>query len=230
MDKKSLKSFVNIDLYKSLKALSHIPMKTLFDIDVEGLENIPKQGPVIIAANHRSFIDSIFLPLIIDRKVTFVAKAEYFDSIKTRWFFKATGQIPIRRDSTSSGAGALLSAKDILEKGEIFGIYPEGSRTRDGFLHKGHTGVARLALETNATLIPIGLIGTEHVQATDEKVPRFLKNVKVNIGKPINYEKYKNVSNARTAYRNLTDELMYEIFLLCGYGYVDTYVKNANVN
>ncbi len=200
-------------------------MKGLFNTEVTGLENIPETGPVIIASNHRSFIDSIFLPYVIPRKLTFVAKAEYFDSIKTRWFFKATGQIPLRRDSSSSGAGALLSAKDVLEAGEVFGIYPEGSRTRDGFLHRGHTGVARLALDTNAALIPVGLIGTEHVQSTDEKLPRFGKKVEVHIGKPINVDKYRDESDSRLALRSLTDELMYEIFCLCNYGYVDTYVK-----
>lgn len=223
---KNLRSKVNLDLYDVAKVVGTLPMKGLFNTEINGLEKIPETGPVIIAANHRSFIDSIFLPYVIPRKVTFVAKAEYFDSIKTRWFFNATGQIPIRRDSTSSGAGALLSAKDVLEKGEVFGIYPEGSRTRDGFLHRGHTGVARLALDTDAVLIPVGLIGTEHVQATDEKIPRFGKKVIINIGDPINVQKYREVKDTRLALRNLTDELMYEIFCLCKYGYVDTYVSS----
>ena len=221
----SIKDRANLDLYKTVKALGTLPMKGLFNTEINGLENIPVAGPVILAANHRSFIDSIFIPFVIPRKVTFVAKAEYFDSIKTRWFFNATGQIPIRRDSSSSGAGALLSAKDVLDAGEVFGIYPEGSRTRDGFLHRGHTGVARLALDSAAVLIPVGLIGTENVQSTDEKIPRFGKKVVVNIGQPINVEKYRNEVDRRLAHRSLTDELMFEIFELCKYGYVDTYVR-----
>jgi 1-acyl-sn-glycerol-3-phosphate acyltransferase len=225
----SLKGKANLDLYNVVKTVSTVPMKGLFNTEINGLENIPETGPVIIAANHRSFIDSIFLPFVIPRKLTFVAKAEYFDSIKTRWFFKATGQIPIRRDSSSSGAGALLSAKEILDAGEVFGIYPEGSRTRDGFLHRGHTGVARLALDSQAVLIPVGLIGTENVQSTNEKIPRFGKKVTVNIGKPINVEKYRNESDKKLALRNLTDELMYEIFELCKYGYVDTYVRTIEM-
>ena len=220
-----LKEKTDLDLYHFLKGAGTLPMKGLFNKEVEGLENIPESGPVIIAANHRSFIDSIFLPFVIPRKISFVAKAEYFDSIKTRWIFKATGQIPVRRDSSSSSAGALMSAKEVLNKGEVFGIYPEGSRTRDGFLHRGHTGVARLALDTEALLIPVGIVGTEHVQATNEKLPRFGKKVSVNIGKPINVQKYREVADSRLALRNLTDELMYEIFCLCGYGYVDSYVK-----
>jgi 1-acyl-sn-glycerol-3-phosphate acyltransferase len=221
-----IRSKSDLDLYKVVKAAGTVPMKGLFNTEINGLENIPQTGPAILASNHRSFIDSIFIPYVIPRKVTFVAKAEYFDSIKTRWFFKATGQIPIRRDSSSSGAGALLSAKEILEAGEIFGIYPEGSRTRDGFLHRGHTGVARIAIDTGAPLIPIGLIGTEHVQSTDEKVPRIGKKVIINIGTPIDVEKYLNSSDTKLALRNLTDELMYEIFCLCGYSYVDTYIKS----
>lgn len=200
-------------------------MKGLFDTVVTGLENIPETGPVIVASNHRSFIDSIFIPFVIPRKVTFIAKAEYFDSAKTRWFFKATGQIPVRRDSSSSSLGALASAKDILDKGGVFGIYPEGSRTRDGFLHRGHTGVARLALDTEATLIPVGIRGTENVQATNERLPRLGKRVEINIGSPIQVDRYRDVNDSRLALRNLTDELMYEIFLLCRYGYVDSYVK-----
>ena len=222
---KTIRSKINVDPYHVVKAAGYMPMKGLFDTTVTGLENIPETGAVIIAANHRSFIDSIFLPYVMPRKVTFVAKAEYFDSIKTRWFFTATGQIPIRRDSSSSGAGALMSAQDVLERGEVFGIYPEGSRTRDGFLHRGHTGVARLALKTGAALIPVGIRGTEQIQATNEKLPRFGKKVEVHIGKPINIDKYQNVADSRLALRNLTDELMYEIFCLCKYGYVDTYVK-----
>lgn len=222
---KKISSKVDVDLYKVFKTVGTAPMKGLFNTEINGQENIPEHGPVIIAANHRSFIDSIFLPYVIDRKVTFIAKAEYFDSIKTRWFFKATGQIPIRRDSTGSSVGALASAREILGRGEVFGIYPEGSRTRDGFLHRGHTGVAQLALDTDAILLPVGLIGTENVQATGERVPRLGKKVTVNIGKPINIQKYRDINDKRLALRNLTDELMYEIFCLCNYGYVDTYVK-----
>ena len=211
---KKISSKVDVDLYKVFKTVGTAPMKGLFNTEINGQENIPEHGPVIIAANHRSFIDSIFLPYVIDRKVTFIAKAEYFDSIKTRWFFKATGQIPIRRDSTGSSVGALASAREILGRGEVFGIYPEGSRTRDGFLHRGHTGVAQLALDTDAILLPVGLIGTENVQATGERVPRLGKKVTVNIGKPINIQKYRDINDKRLALRNLTDELDVRNFLL----------------
>ncbi len=220
---KSATSKVPLDIYTVAKTVSHLPMKGLLSLDVSGLDNVPKSGPVILAANHRSFTDSLFIPYVVKRKVTFVAKAEYFDSAKTRWIFKATGQIPLRRDGGSSSAGALLAAKDVLSDGGVFAIYPEGTRTRDGFLHRGHTGVARLALDTNAVLIPVGLVGTEHVQSPEEKLPRFGKRVGIHFGEPINVSKYQNEKDSSLALRNLTDELMYEIHSLCGYGYIDNY-------
>src|SRR6478752_3617247 len=119
-----------------------------YRVRVEGRDGVPKEGAVILAANHRSFLDSIFLPLVLRRRVTFVAKAEYFDDPRTAWFFRAVGQIPIRREGGSAAEGALLAATDVLERGGVFGIYPEGTRTRDGYLHRGKTGVARLALST----------------------------------------------------------------------------------
>jgi len=222
---KSLTSKVDFDLYDAAKLMGALPFKGLFNIDVTGLENIPETGPVILAANHRSFMDSMFIPHVLKRRVTFVAKQEYFDSIKTRWIFKSTGQIPVRRDSANSGLGALEAAKEVLKDGGVFVIYPEGTRTRDGFLHRGHTGVARLALETDATVIPVGLIGTEHVQDVHEKVPRVGKKIEVHFGKPINVDKYKSDDDAKLVLRNLTDEIMYEIFSLSKYGYVDSYAS-----
>ena len=222
---KSIKDNSNIDLYHTTKALGTLPFKGFFSVDVTGQENIPKTGAVILAANHRSFMDSMFIPYVVKRRVTFVAKAEYFDSIKTRWFFKSTGQIPVKRDSINSSMGALDAARGILESGGVFAIYPEGTRTRDGFLHKGHTGVARLALDTPCSVIPVGLIGTENVQDVDEKLPRIGKKIKINFGKPIDIEKYKSSSSSKLVLRNLTDEIMYEIHSLSKYGYIDSYVS-----
>lgn len=226
---KSLALNKDLDLYNVTKAIGSIPFKGLYSIDVSGLENIPENGPVILAANHRSFMDSMFIPHVVKRRVTFVAKAEYFDSIKTRWFFKSTGQIPVRRDSANSAVGALDAAKEILEKGGVFAIYPEGTRTRDGFLHRGHTGVARLALETDAAVIPVGLVGTENVQDVNEKVPRFGKKIEIHFGKPINVDKYKTNLDSKLVLRNLTDEIMYEIFALSHYGYVDSYASTIPI-
>ena len=192
-------------------------------IRIEGKEHVPRSGPVIIASNHRSFLDSIFIPLVIRRRVTFVAKAEYFDDKRVAWFFRGVGQIPIRREGGSASERALQSAMEVLEGGGVFGIYPEGTRTRDGKLHRGHTGVARLALRTGAPIIPVGLIGTDAVQPVDSKLPRFFKPVRICFGEPIELGHYEGRHDDRLALRDVADEVMFEIGQLCGYEYSDTY-------
>ena len=194
-----------------------------FRIKVEGREHLPKSGPVILASNHRSFLDSIFIPLVVRRRVTFVAKAEYFDDPKTAWFFRGVGQIPIRREGGSASERALDSAMDVLREGGVFGIYPEGTRTRDGYLHRGHTGVARLALRSGAPIVPVGLIGTDDIQPIDTRMPRFGKPVTIRFGEALEPERFAGREHDRLALRELTDELMYEICQLSGYEYVDTY-------
>jgi 1-acyl-sn-glycerol-3-phosphate acyltransferase len=203
-------------------------LRIVYRVKVEGKEHVPTRGPVILAANHRSFLDSIFLPLVIRRRVTYVAKAEYFDDPKTAWFFRSVGQIPIRREGGSASEGALAAATDVLESGGVFGIYPEGTRTRDGLTHRGHTGVARLAMRTGAPVIPVGLVGTDECQPTDKKLPRLFRTVEVRFGRPVAGEHYAH-HDERLALRQLTDELMFEIVQLCGrYEYQDTYAtKNA---
>lgn len=192
-------------------------------VRVEGQEHLPKSGPVILAANHRSFLDSMFIPLIVSRRVTFVAKAEYFDSWKTAWFFRGVGQIPIRREGGSASQGALDAAADVLRGGGVFGIYPEGTRTRTGRLHRGHTGVARLALQCNAPIVPVGLIGTDEVQPVDRKLPRFGRTVTVRFGEPLDMEHYHHGDHDHLTLRAITDELMFELQQLSGYEYDDTY-------
>jgi 1-acyl-sn-glycerol-3-phosphate acyltransferase len=192
-------------------------------VHVEGREHVPKRGPVILAANHRSFLDSIFIPLVVHRRVTFVAKAEYFDDRKTAWFFRGCGQIPIRREGGSASERALASATDVLEQGKVFAIYPEGTRTRDGLLHKGHTGVARLALRCQVPIVPIGLVGTDDVQPVNARMPRLFRRVTIRFGEPIDSARYDGRDNDRLALRELTDEVMYEIGQLSGYEYVDAY-------
>ena len=209
--------------YWILKAILTPLLRGLYRVRIEGRENVPRKGPVILAANHRSFMDSLFLPLVIRRRVTFVAKAEYFDAWKTKWFFGAVGQIPIRREGGSASERALASATDVLEKGGVFGIYPEGTRTRDGLLHRGHTGVARLALRTGAPIVPVGMIGTDEVQPTDAKLPRFFRKVSIRFGTAIPPEHYESRGDERIVLRQITDEVMFEIQQLSGYEYVDTY-------
>ena len=210
--------------YWVLKAILTPVLRLFYRVRVEGSEHVPTRGPVILAANHRSFLDSIFLPLVIRRRVTFVAKAEYFDDPKTAWFFRAVGQIPIRREGGSAAEGALAAATDVLERGGVFGIYPEGTRTRDGYLHRGHTGVARLALATGAPIVPVGLVATDECQPTDKKLPRLFRTVWIRFGTPLPLEHYAGREHDRLVLRQVADELMYEIRELSGYEYVDSYM------
>jgi 1-acyl-sn-glycerol-3-phosphate acyltransferase len=210
-------------LYWVVKGALTPVLGVCFRINVEGRENVPKRGPVILASNHRSFLDSIFIPLVLRRRVTFVAKAEYFDDPKTAWFFRGVGQIPIRREGGSASERALASAAEVLAAGGVFGIYPEGTRTRDGFLHRGHTGVARLSLRTGTPIVPVGLIGTDEVQPVDKRMPRIFRRVTLRFGEPLDAARYADADVEHLALRELTDEVMYEIGQLSGYEYVDTY-------
>ena len=210
-------------LYWVVKGALTPVLGVCFRVKVEGRENVPKRGPVILASNHRSFLDSIFIPLVLRRRVTFVAKAEYFDDPKTAWFFRGVGQIPIRREGGSASERALASASEVLAAGGVFGIYPEGTRTRDGFLHRGHTGVARLSLRSGTPIVPVGLIGTDEVQPVDRRMPRLFRRVTVRFGEPLDPSRHAGADVEHLALRELTDEVMYEIGQLSGYEYVDTY-------
>jgi 1-acyl-sn-glycerol-3-phosphate acyltransferase len=213
--------------YWLLKAILTPVLHLVYRVRVEGRERVPSTGPVILAANHRSFLDSIFLPLVLRRRVTFVAKAEYFDDPKTAWFFRAVGQIPIRREGGTAAEGALTAATDVLASGGMFGIYPEGTRTRDGYLHRGHTGVARLALKTGAPIVPVGLVATDECQPTDKKLPRLFRTVWIRFGTPLPLDHYAGREHDRLVLRQVADELMYEIRELSGYEYVDVYATKS---
>jgi 1-acyl-sn-glycerol-3-phosphate acyltransferase len=210
-------------LYWVIKIVVTPVLRVCCRIKVDGKEHVPRSGPVILASNHRSFLDSIFIPLLIPRRVTFVAKAEYFDDKRVAWFFRGVGQIPIRREGGSASERALESATEVLDAGGVFGIYPEGTRTRDGKLHRGHTGVARLALRTGAPIIPVGIIGSDEVQPIDSKMPRLFKTVRIRFGEPIELGHYQGRHDDRLALRDVADEVMFEIQQLSGYEYVDTY-------
>jgi 1-acyl-sn-glycerol-3-phosphate acyltransferase len=185
---------------------------------------------VILAPNHVTFLDSLFLPLVVRRRVTFVAKAEYFDSWKTAWFFRACGQIPMRREGGSASERALAAARDVLEGGEVLGIYPEGTRSPDGRLYRGHTGVARLALGSRAPVVPVGLVGTSEVQRPGSNMPRPFKRVTVRFGEPLDSSRYgAEAADDPMALRRFTDELMFEIRELSEQEYVDRYAKRHGV-
>lgn len=214
-------------LYWALKGILTPLLRLLFRVRVEGRENVPAHGPVIVASNHLSFLDSIFIPLVLRRRVTFVAKAEYFDSWKTRWFFSGVGQIPIRREGGSAGERALASAQEVLREGGIFGIYPEGTRSRSGSLHKGHTGVARLALRTGAPVVPVGLVGTRDCQPPDRTLPKFFVPITVKFGCPIDVTRFTGLEGDRMVLRQITDEVMFEVRDMSGQDYDDTYATKT---
>jgi 1-acyl-sn-glycerol-3-phosphate acyltransferase len=209
-----------------MKLLLSPVLYTLWRVRVEGGENLPSSGPVILAANHRSFCDSLFLPLVMRRQVTFVAKSEYFDSWRTAWFFRAAGQIPMKREGGSASARALASAAEVLAAGGVLGIYPEGTRSPDGRLYRGRTGVARLAMSTGATLVPVGIEGTAEVQPVGARLMRPFRTVTIRFGRPLEVSaRAETAMSDALAAREITDELMYEIRELTGQDYVDRYAK-----
>jgi 1-acyl-sn-glycerol-3-phosphate acyltransferase len=216
--------------YWVLKVLLSPIFFALWRVKVEGRDLVPKRGPVILAPNHVSFLDSMFLPLVLVRRVTFVAKAEYFDSWKTAWFFRAAGQIPMRREGGSASERALAAAREVLEQGKVLAIYPEGTRSPDGRLYRGHTGVARLALGCGVPVIPVGLVGTSEVQRPGSNRPRPFKAVTVRFGAPLDLSRFAgNESTDPLTLRAVTDELMFEIRNLSGQTYVDRYAKRHDV-
>ncbi len=198
---------------------------------VEGLEHVPDDGPAILASNHLSFCDSIFLPLVVRRKMTFIAKAEYFTGkgVKgalSRAFFSGTGQIPVDRTGGRAAQAALDTGKRILRSGQLFGIYPEGTRSPDGRLYRGKTGVARMALEARVPVIPVAMIDTDVVQPPGQVVPN-IGRVGVVIGKPLDFSRYDGMMGDRFVLRSMTDEIMYELMQLSGQEYVDMYAAKA---
>jgi 1-acyl-sn-glycerol-3-phosphate acyltransferase len=192
-----------------------------------GVENIPASGPAILAPNHTSVIDSFFMPATLPRRVTFVGKAEYLDDWKTRRLFPALGMIPIDRSGGDASTRALDTAAGLLEDGELFAIYPEGTRARDGYLHKGHTGAARLSLRTGAPIIPVGILGTRSIQPPDVAMPRPFRPVEVRFGRPISPAASETVADTRMRLRQITDELMFEIRALTGQSYVNDYATKG---
>ncbi|MEO5679978.1 MAG: lysophospholipid acyltransferase family protein [Acidimicrobiales bacterium] len=202
-------------------------LRFFYRVRVEGLEHVPAEGPVILASNHVSFCDSIFLPMVLRRRVTFVAKAEYFDDPKTAWFFRAAGQIPILRDGGSASEGALAAARHVLEGGGVFGIYPEGTRSPDGRLYRGHTGVARLALQCRCPIVPVAMIGTSQAQPIGQRMPNLFVPITIRVGEPLRYERRQPRPDDRLALRDITDEVMFELQALSGQEYVAAYAKRS---
>jgi 1-acyl-sn-glycerol-3-phosphate acyltransferase len=206
-------------------------LRLVFRPVADGSEQVPETGPAILASNHLSYADWLFMPLTLPRRVTFVAKAEYFTTpgLKgwfQRKFFSGSGQVPIDRSGANAAEGALSAAKKVLAKGELFGIYPEGTRSHDGRLYRGRTGVARLALETGVPVIPVAVLGTDVVAPPGKKFGSFTRPV-VHFGRPLDFSRYEGLENDRFVLRSVTDEIMYEIMRLSGQEYVDMYATRA---
>ncbi len=194
---------------------------------VKGEEHIPETGGAILASNHMSFSDSIFLPLVVKRRVTFLAKADYFTrtGLKgrlTAGFFRGLGQLPVDRSGGQASEAALRTGLRVLGRGELLGIYPEGTRSPDGRLYRGKTGVARLALEAKVPVLPVAMIDTDKVQPIGKVVPH-IGRVGVVIGEPLDFSRYDGMEDDRFVLRSITDEIMYELMRLSGREYVDVY-------
>jgi 1-acyl-sn-glycerol-3-phosphate acyltransferase len=200
------------------------PVKVIFRPRAEGTEHVPATGGAILASNHLSAADWIFMPLSLKRRVTFLAKAEYFTGkgvkgFLRRAFFTGAGQVPIDRSSASAAENAIQTGLRILREGKLLGIYPEGTRSPDGRLYRGKTGVARMTLETGAPVIPVAMVYSRKRLPFGRKITR----VRVRFGEPLDFSRYEGLSGDRFVERSITDEIMYEIMTLSGQEYVDVY-------
>jgi len=198
----------------------------LWDFRIEGRENVPLEGPAIITPNHLSFCDSVFVPAALPRRVWAIGKGEYMDSWKTKHIFPAMGMIPVDRSGGDAAQAALDTAADVLDQGRLFMIYPEGTRSRSGDLHKGRTGAARLAIRCNAPIVPTGHVGTVDVQPPDSFVMKPGKPVTVRFGAPMWAHEFGDPEDPRTL-RRFTDAVMFEIAELSGQRYVDSYAGKS---
>ena len=200
-------------------------LRLLYRPEAVGLDNIPTDGPAILAANHQSFLDDLLLPLVVPkRKVVFLAKAEYFDKWYLRWFFKGANVIPVRRQNRSGAEAALQAGVQALLEGKLVGIFPEGTRSPDGRLYRGKTGVARMALEAQVPIVPVAISGTFEAMPYHRKVPK-PGRVEIRFGRPLRFERHYETPTDRFVLRSVTDELMYEIMMQSGQEYVDEYAS-----
>ena len=197
----------------------------------DGLEHIPAQGAAIVASNHLSFSDSLFMPLVVPRRVTFLAKSDYFtgSGVKgwlTRVFFRGVGQVPIDRSGGKASEAAIRAGLKVLRRGDLLGIYPEGTRSPDGRLYRGKTGVARMALEAKVPVIPVAMIDTDKMQPPGRLIPRVMRPG-VRVGKPLDFSRYDGMEDDRYVLRSVTDEIVYALMELSGQEYVDIYAQRA---
>lgn len=206
-------------------------LHVLFRPWVRGSKNVPKSGAAIMASNHLSFSDSIFLPLKVRRPVTFLAKSDYFTGkglkgALIRWFFKSTGQLSIDRSGGKASEASLNTGLGVLERGLLLGIYPEGTRSPDGKLYRGRTGIARMALEAGVPVLPVAMIDTEKVQPIGQAMPQ-IRRVGVVIGEPLDFSRFAGMEAERAVLRAVSDSIVYRILQLGGQSYEDVYATTA---
>ncbi|MFI6144307.1 lysophospholipid acyltransferase family protein [Streptomyces sp. NPDC051109] len=218
--------------YQLLKHVLLGPLlRLLFRPRIEGLENIPAEGAAIVAGNHLSFSDHFLMPAILKRRITFLAKAEYFTGpgVKgrlTAFFFRSAGQIPVDRSGKDAGQAALREGLGVLAKGELLGIYPEGTRSHDGRLYKGKVGVAAMALGAGVPVVPCAMVGTFEIQPPGQKIPK-IRRVTIRFGEPLEFSRYAGMEGERAVLRAVTDEIMYAVLGLSGQEYVDRYAAEV---
>jgi 1-acyl-sn-glycerol-3-phosphate acyltransferase len=206
-------------------------VSTVFRPTITGVENVPREGAAIIVCNHLSFVDSIFLPLAIPRRMTFLAKSDYFTGTGIRgaivkWFMTSAGQLPIDRSGGKASEASLNTGLGVLAEGRVLGIYPEGPRSPDGRGYRGRTGVARMVLEAHVPVIPVAVVGTDAVMPLGAKLPK-VKKVSVVIGEPMDFSRFEGLENDRFVLRSITDEIVYRINELSGQEYVDVYASTV---
>ncbi|MGK5629614.1 lysophospholipid acyltransferase family protein [Streptomyces sp. URMC 123] len=206
-------------------------LRLMFRPRIEGLEHVPLEGPAIIAGNHLSFSDHFLLPVILSRRITFLAKAEYFTGpgLKGRLtaaFFHSAGQIPVDRSGGRAGQSAIREGLGVLRAGELLGIYPEGTRSHDGRLYKGRVGVATMAIKGRVPVVPCAMVGTFEVQPPGRRLPR-VGRVTIRFGEPMDFSRYAGMADERAVLRAATDEIMYAILKLSGQEYVDRYATDV---
>ncbi len=206
-------------------------MRAAFRPEVRGAENLPRSGGALVASNHLAVLDSFVLPLMVPRRMAFPAKSEYFTTpgpkgTLQRWFFSGMGQVPIERGNGRAARAALDTGIGVLREGRLFGIYPEGTRSPDGRLYKGRTGVARMALEAKVPVVPVAMVGTDRANPVGSRFWRPVK-IRIVIGEPIDVSRYFDIANDRQVERAITDEVMYALMELSGQEYVDVYASKA---
>jgi 1-acyl-sn-glycerol-3-phosphate acyltransferase len=206
-------------------------LRLFFRPRIEGVENVPRSGGAMLASNHLAVADSFFLPLMVPRRVTFLAKREYFTGCGVRGrlkkaFFAGIGQVPIDRSSGAAAQAALDTAVRLLREGRLLGIYPEGTRSPDGRLYKGKTGVARMALEAGVPVIPVAMFGTDRANPIGSKMWRPFP-IRIKVGAPLDFSRYDGLAGDRFVERSIADEIMYTLMELSGQEYVDVYAAKV---